>query len=136
MATTQEVRLYLAYWFQLGKRVVVPATNQQVKPNPVLCGEAYSAEFEACWQSLLAGPDAYLEGTEQSIADLLEAEWDLVQCARCQVPVPLRVGGLSPTSCPCADLPGWPNLDLPIPHAPVNNKTYLTRICNHLFETD
>ena len=48
MATKQEVRKYLAHWFQLGKTVVVNQGNVILSPEKVITGDRYSQYFEQC----------------------------------------------------------------------------------------
>jgi len=133
MASEQEVRQYLAYWFQLGKRVVV-GKSQKILPQPVIKGERYSQEFEDCWR-LLQSPEAgdcYLEGTDETIAELLTPAWEINLCARCVMPIPVQNVGMPPLSCPCNDLSNWPNLEVPAPRSPVNTQARLTEIQNQL----
>ncbi|MFM7423417.1 MAG: hypothetical protein ACKO7W_00180 [Elainella sp.] len=129
MAAPQQVKDYLAYWFQLGKHLKFD-DGHTVLPQPIITGDQYSPEFEACWQQILAssGANCYLEGTIQSVADLLSGRWDLQSCARCSMPVPILVLGIQDSSCPCADLPNWPNTDLPQPRSPVDSRSQLEQI--------
>lgn len=129
MAAPQQVKEYLAYWFQLGKHLKFD-DGHTVLPQPIITGDHYSPEFEACWQRILAsgGADCYLEGTAQSVAELLSNRWDLQGCARCNMPVPILVLGVQDNACPCADLPNWPNLELPQPRLPVNSRNQLEQI--------
>ncbi|MGB2924257.1 MAG: hypothetical protein WBB82_03065 [Limnothrix sp.] len=115
---TEQVKEYLAYWFQVGKPVILPSGDRQILPNPVVVGDRYSAAFEACWQELLQpqNRDAYLEGTDHTIESLLSGRWDISSCARCAMPVPIDNIGLE-IGCPCADLDTWPNVNVPIPHS-------------------
>ncbi len=134
MASVDQVKKYLAHWFQLGKEVVLGGGRETVLPQPVLQGNGYSAEFEACWQRLLT-PDAgdcYLQGTEITIAALLSDRWEVIDCARCEMPVPQAIAGLPPLLCPCHDLHGWPNAELPAPRSPVNTHHYLGSIRERL----
>ncbi len=117
MASTQEVRQYLAHWFQLGKKVAVP-DRESIFTKKVLQGNTYTIEFEDCWQQIIAQPQAYVEGTDQTIAELLTDRWDVVDCARCTMPIPLPAVGLPQNqSCTCHDLPTWPNTQVPMPRA-------------------
>jgi hypothetical protein len=135
MASEQQVRQYLAYWFQLGKGVVVQGKPQQLLPRPVIAGNRYSPEFEAIWQQV-SGDQAsqcYLEGTLQTIGELLSPVWEINPCARCSMPVPFRSPGLPPSlECPCTDLPDWPNTDAPSPREPVNTVDRLIQIRDRL----
>ena len=134
MASQTQVKQYLAHWFQLGKRVVLGHSGELRLPQPVIQMDRYSPEFEACWQEILSprSGDCYLEGTNQTIAELLSQSWDIDHCARCQMPVPMPIGGIAPTCCPCFGLSNWPNLDVPQPRLPIDTQQYLTSLCDRL----
>jgi hypothetical protein len=138
MASPHQVRCYLACWFQLGKGIVVTnqAEEQVLRPQPVIQGNRYSPEFEACWQYLntLKTQDCYLEGTHQTVGALLKEEWDIMPCARCTMPIPLYQGNLTDLSCPCNDLPGWPNYAIPIPRPPVNVQHQFQMIHQRIYQ--
>jgi len=136
MASSEQVRHYLAYWFQLGKPVIVEGGNETVHPGRVLAGDRYSSEFEECWQRILAvGPyRCYLQGTEQTISELLSPGWDFHDCARCSMPLPIRPLGMPAQSCPCADLENWPNTEVPAPHGPRDLTGRLTQIYNRILQ--
>lgn len=138
MAASQQVKEYIAYWFQLGKRVVIRNGVEFLDPTTVLQGDHYSPEFESCWQRLLATDtgDCYLEGTTQTIAQLLNPDWDLMECARCQLPIPTKIAGTLPSSCVCDDLTNWPNLELPSPHLPRESRKHLDKICSDLVKKE
>jgi hypothetical protein len=65
MASEQEVRQYLAYWFQLGKKVLIRNGQESLLPQPVIQGDRYSQAFEDCWQQILAMNLATLTWREQ-----------------------------------------------------------------------
>ena len=134
MADTTEVRQYLAHWFQLGKKVILPKIGEALHPSPVFAGDRYSAEFEQCWQKILdpASGDCYLEGMEQTIESLLSWRWDFQSCARCDLPVPIGHLEKPTLLCPCHDLSNWPNSELPAPHLPADNQQHLDRIRQRL----
>lgn len=135
MASEQQARQYLAYWFQLGKRVLIRGGEQALLPSPVIQGNRYSQEFEECWQQICShnAGDCYIEGTSQTIADLLSPAWEVLPCSRCSMPVPIRSVGVPDSSdCPCFDLPGWPNNEIPQPRSPVSNQTHLLQIRDRL----
>ena len=134
MASEQNVRQYLAYWFQLGKKVFIRNGQESLKPSSVIAGDRYSAEFEDCWQ-IVRSPesgDCYLEGTDQTIAELLSPEWEINGCARCEMPIPSRAIGMPPDNCPCFDLPGWPDTEKPQPRSPISSQTLLAQIRDRL----
>jgi len=130
----EQVKQYLAYWFQLGKKVVSHNGQHEILPQPVFLGDRYSPEFESCWQHILTAKktDFYLEGTEQSIQELLSPCWELIPCARCEMPVPIKKLGNQSLSCPCSDLSDWPNTELPQPRSPVDSQAYLDRLRDRL----
>ena len=79
MASKQAVKQYLAYWFQLGKKVVIGSNGKAILPQPIMQGGGYSQEFENCWQQITS-PDAgesYLEGTAETINELLTDTWQV-----------------------------------------------------------
>lgn len=134
MASPDQVKQYLAYWFQLGKPLVINNGQETLLPEPVVQGDRYSSEFEACWQRIvdLNGENCYLDGTVQTINELLSSSWDILPCARCDMPVPMLCFGFKDTPCPCFDLPSWPNTALPRPRSPVDSRTQLNQIRDRL----
>ncbi len=135
MASEQQVRQYLAYWFQLGKQVLIQGGETALLPRPVIQGDRYSQEFEVCWQTVIASQsgDCYLEGTTQTIAELLTPSWEINPCCRCSMPVPQKVvGHPGNPDCTCADMPGWPNTEIPSPRAPIDSTVLLLRIRDRL----
>jgi hypothetical protein len=136
MATIHQVKEYLAFWFQLGKRIVIPPEPEFWLPEPIFQNGQYSLEFEACWRRLMQtdAQDAYLEGTEQTVQQLLEPSWDITACARCAMPVPMISLGVSSGDCPCGDLPSWPNTELPSPRSAINSSRQLAAIRERLHD--
>lgn len=136
MADITEVKQYLAHWFQLGKKVICPKNQTMLFPLQIFTGDRYSPEFEDCWQKILdpKSGDCYLEGTQQTLQELLSSQWEFQSCARCSIPVPIEVVGQSGLSCPCHDLSNWPNLELPLPHLPANSQENLDRIRQRLLK--
>jgi hypothetical protein len=133
MADENQVKRYLAYWFQLGKKVLL-RNGEALLPHPIIRGDRYSDEFEQCWQQLLdhQSGDCYLEGTTQTIRELLSPNWEISSCSRCQMPIPMIDLGPQSCLCPCNDLPDWPNNQLPCPREPINTKNQLQSILNKL----
>jgi hypothetical protein len=135
MANATEVKEYLGYWFQLGKGVVFPKSQAIVLPNPIFAQQYFSPTFEACWQRIItSAEDCYLEGTEQSLHDLLTPEWEIIRCARCTLPIPTSPSYIPSCLCPCVDLDCWPNSDLPHPRLPINRVLSLRTIHRRLLE--
>ncbi|MEQ9548320.1 MAG: hypothetical protein RIM23_01690 [Coleofasciculus sp. G3-WIS-01] len=134
MASEQQVKRYLAYWFQVGKKVVVRNGENVLQPQRIIAGDRYSQEFEELWQYLLSpeSGDCYLTGTSQTISELLTSKWDLEPCSRCDMPVPMFNVGSPPESCTCNDLSNWPNTDLPTPREPINTQNRLSAIHQRL----
>jgi hypothetical protein len=135
MATQAEVKEYLAYWFQLGKGIVIDNGMAPLLPQEIFAGNSYSLEFEQCWQQVIEAPSSYhLEGTHETIAQLLRPEWEIHPCVRCDMPVPMRNMGMPALACPCNDLATWPNTELPSPRGPVNSQEKLLNIRNRLMK--
>lgn len=134
MASPSKVKAYLAHWLQLGKTVLLRNGGLDKKPTETIAGESYSQEFEQLWCDLQApeSGDCYLAGTEQTVAQLMTSEWEIVDCPRCSMPQPRKTRGMPPMSCPCNDLPNWPNQDIPAPRSPVSNRTKLQGIRDRL----
>jgi hypothetical protein len=137
MASENEVKRYLAYWFQLGKRVLL-RNGEAIIPHSIIKGDRYSEEFEQCWQKMIAPEtgDCYLEGTTQTIQELLTPRWAINSCSRCEMPVPMLDLGVQSGLCPCNDMSDWPNNDLPKPREPVETKERLNFIVNKLRKID
>jgi hypothetical protein len=134
MASQEQVRQYLAYWFQLGKPVWVNGGQTALLPQPVISGDRYSPEFEQCWQQVTSAKsgDCYLDATDQTIKELLSPSWEINPCVRCAMPVPVASVGMPALSCPCIDLPLWPNTELPKPRLPVSSQAQLSQIRDRL----
>ncbi|NJR66968.1 MAG: hypothetical protein HC772_19315 [Leptolyngbyaceae cyanobacterium CRU_2_3] len=135
MASTEQVRKYLAYWLQLGKPVL-SSRGKALLPQPVIQGDRYSPEFEQCWQEIFAHPSwYYLDGTEPTVDELLSSAWEVVACARCDMPVPILPVGTQVLSCPCFDMPLWPDTELPQPRSPIDTRNQLGSIRDRLLNT-
>lgn len=133
MASVQKVQSFLAYWFQLGKPVVLQHRNTACLPTPVFQGAQFSPAFQACWRQIMEHPEqSFLKGTDENIAELLSDEWDIEGCARCTMPLPMPVRGIKLSPCPCADLPSWPNDDMPPPRQAICSHTRLNDIRQRL----
>ena len=133
MASTTQVRTYLAHWFQLGKKLVW-RNGETLLPQPVIQGDRFSPQFEECWQKIIGvgGKDCYLEGSKENIAELLSSGWDINSCSRCSMPIAIVNLGIQSLDCPCSDLDNWPNDELPAPRSPVNSRMQLDRIKGRL----
>lgn len=134
MASEYQVRKYIAYWFQLGKKVLIRNGSEALLPKSVIAGDRYSQEFEECWQKIISpdSGDCYLQGTKETIGELLTPAWEMSPCARCAMPVPLRDSGMPAECCPCNDLAHWPNTEIPQPRSPVSSQLQLSGICDRL----
>ncbi len=128
------VKAYLAHWFQLGKKLLFKSGQPGICPGSVLVPGGYSSEFEALWQRIISGQagDCYLDGTHETIAQLRQHHWEIIHCARCEMPIALPQNGLSPFNCPCAGLENWPNLDLPCPRCPADTQAQLSELQSRL----
>ncbi|MBW4661780.1 MAG: hypothetical protein KME15_24180 [Drouetiella hepatica Uher 2000/2452] len=133
MASFEQVKRYLAHWFQLGRKVKI-GTAEELLPKSVLQGDRYSPEFEQCWAQILQSnlEKCYLEGTNQTLSELLQPTWEINPCARCEMPVPILSVGVQPLECPCADLPLWPDTELPQPRSPIGSRDRLADIRDRL----
>jgi hypothetical protein len=145
MATPLQVKQYLAAWFQMGKAVVAPRhkagrvfTSRVMVPD-IDHNLVYSPEFEQCWADItvaVGAPgylgDSYLEGTSQTIQELLSNDWDIDDCARCGMQVSMKSLGFSDSTCPCSDMPGMPNDTTIQPAAPRNNQKMLGQVRDRL----
>ncbi|MBD2209835.1 hypothetical protein H6G27_08095 [Nostoc linckia FACHB-104] len=135
MANEQDVKRYLAYWFQLGRKVIVGNGKTALLPQQVLQGDRYSEEFEDIWQEIHHQADeCHLEGTDETIAELLTPAWEMLPCSRCEMPVPMRNIGMPALSCPCNTLPNWPNSELPQPRNPISTQEQLQIIRDRLWK--
>lgn len=136
MASQQQVKEYLAYWLQLGKRVVVCNGEKIYGSVPVLQGHTYSPIFEDCWAQILAvdGRDCYIEGTTVTVHELMSSAWDISDCSRCSIPVGNPVIFCDQHPCPCSDLMHWPNDEAPRPHLPINSKPHLNNLKDRLHQ--
>lgn len=134
MASTTRVKEYLAHWFQLGKKLVWRNGEAKLLPQPVIQGDRFSPQFEDCWRKVMSvgGKDCYLEGSNETIEDLLSESWDIDDCSRCSMPVALVNSGIQSLDCLCSDLDNWPNDELPSPRSPVNNRSQLNKIKERL----
>jgi hypothetical protein len=137
MADSTAVKQYLAHWFQLGKKIILHNGEKAIWPARIFTGDRYSVEFEDCWSQVVDPTNGvcYLEGTEQTIQELLSPAWEFHPCARCELPVPIKIAGLIEPNCTCHDLENWPNSDLPAPKIPANSQQYLDRLRHRLRES-
>ncbi len=134
MASQAEVRNFLAHWFQLGKPVTLADNRGDCLPQPVFEAGGYSPSFEDCWHRIMvtSGQGCYLQGTTQTIAEMLSPAWDITACARCEMPIALPTLGVSTHLCPCNDLATWPNTEVPMPRTAVDNEHQLQAIQQRL----
>jgi hypothetical protein len=78
--------------------------------------------------------ECHLSGTSETIANLLSDEWEIVGCARCPMPLPMPIRGVKLSPCPCADLPLWPNAEIPQPRTGVCTTHHLNHLRQRLDE--
>jgi hypothetical protein len=143
MASHNQVKKYLAYWLQLGQgvRMSDPTTRAStiVKPASVLADGAYSNDFESLWaqvQQPKIAQDSHLWGTEQTIGELLTPLWEINDCARCGLPIPMRVAGLPANTCPCSDVEQTPDLTICPPREPISTEQTLYRLHERLSQLE
>ncbi|MEO0540817.1 MAG: hypothetical protein AAFZ80_08110 [Cyanobacteria bacterium P01_A01_bin.105] len=134
MATEQDVKHYLACWLQLGKRVFLPNRQEPCRLDTVLHGDRFSEAFEHCWSIIQAaqGRNCHLEGTDVTFDQMFSGAWEIDQCARCGMTVPIPNVLYNGMLCPCSDLEGWPNDELPRPRLPQGDNPHLKRIADRL----
>lgn len=134
MALETEVKSYLACWMQLGTKVWLQKSQAWSQVQNVLENTRYSPEFEACWEQVrnISSGDCYLEGTTVTLQELLSDTWDIIDCARCNMPVALPKAGVAPSDCPCQGLNNWPNTEIPCPRAPINSQDHLKALQHRL----
>lgn len=134
MASSEQIKTYLAYWFQLGKKLVWNNGKAELLPERTIEGDRFAPEFEECWRKVMSidGRDCYLEGSTVSVAELLGSGWTIDRCARCAMPVPLVEQGIQALDCPCSDLDNWPNSELPAPRGPIDSRSQLDNISKRL----
>lgn len=138
MATSLQIKEYLACWLQLGKSLTNCKGLPAIRLTQVLEGNHYSPQFERSWQTILAaGLDQWcLDGTNQTLAELAQTQWEIVDCSRCAMPVPILSVGVNDSPCPCFDLPQWPNTDLPTPRRLFTEQRGLDEIRQRLMELE
>ncbi len=133
MATSQDIKGFIAQWLQLGKGVEKIDGTVFYKPAKVLDCHGYSREFEDWWQEFELNPQKWaLSGSTQPLSALYSPKWEIVGCARCDMPIPMQVAGVNDRDCPCHDLMCWPNLELPHPHIPADAENRLSQIHKRL----
>jgi len=134
MASQEQIRSFLAHWFQLGKPVVLAGDRDEGLPCPVYYKNGYSQSFEECWQRIMEsrGEGCYLKGTTQTVAEMMTSGWEVTPCARCEMPVAVPTLGTMKFPCPCHDLHTWPNYDVPTPRMAVDDGHHLGEIHRRL----
>ena len=134
MASSQQVREYLAHWFQLGKPMVLDHEGSECLPEPIFQQGHYSPAFEDCWQRILSacGQGCYIKGTSVTVAMMLTPAWDMTTCPRCPMPVLMPAAGIRHEPCPCHDIPTWPNDTTPPPRLGVDNNCHLNALRERL----
>jgi hypothetical protein len=134
MALEADVKKYIACWMQLGKKVWMKGGQSFCLAQTVLEHNRYSPEFDRCWSQIvdLDSGDCYLDGTSIDVRDLLSDSWEILECSRCDMPISMAVAGLPTLSCPCHNVPNWPNSELPSPRPPVDSSERLLMIQKRL----
>lgn len=134
MASAQQVREYLAYWFQLGKPMVLDNGRSECLPQPIFSQGRFSHAFEDCWQHILdcCGQGCYVKGTNVTVAMMLTSAWEIEGCPRCPMPVLMPTAGIGFDPCPCHDVPSWPNDEIPVPRLGIKDEEHLDRLRSRL----
>ncbi len=135
MANKTEVKEYLAYWMQLGRRVIV--NDRVISLDRVVAGDHYTTRFEEIWQEMQAHPEsASLEGSDHTLQQLLAPTYELLDCPRCHLPLPSpTLGPRSAQPCPCEHLHLMPPLDTVPPRLPISTQAQLRSIHQRLPKT-
>jgi hypothetical protein len=133
MVPEVDLKTFVACWMQLGKGIC-QSNGEVVHLDTVVQGGRYSDDFEALWHRIfhVNGQSYYLEGTTVALNTLSQSDWEILQCARCSMPVVMPIAGVASCICPCHDLAGWPNSEVPLPRPPINTSAYLGRISQRL----
>jgi hypothetical protein len=133
MALETDVKKYVACWMQLGTKVWFH-NEQPAQVTQVIQRGRYTPEFEAFWRNVReqSTGDAYLNGTETTLQELMSHKWEIVQCARCTMPIAMQIAGVQSLGCPCQELVNWPNTELPCPRPPVDDLAQLKGIQSRL----
>ena len=134
MSNYDAVKKYFAQWLQMGKKVFIQSQNKLVGVKCVVRGESYTNEFEQLWAEISdpRSGDVYLDGTDESIQELLSPKWEVVSCVRCEMPIPIGMGPQAAQICPCNDLGCYPNLEAIAPREPVITAKHLSSIMSRL----
>lgn len=136
MATEEEVKSYLAYWFQVGKNVEIGTNREKKNVNKIfsLSSNEYSQEFNSLWEKIVEEADtSFLEDTSFSIKKLLSSEIEIVACSVCNAIVASGIF-FTNNSCICSNIPLWPNLDIPQPKKLLDSNCALLKIVQKLME--
>lgn len=133
MATSQEIKGFIAQWLQLGKSIEHMDGVHQFKPSRILGYQGYSQEFETWWQAFEENAQQWtLSGMTEPLSALYSPNFEISTCARCEMPVALPTAGVHDVACPCHDLPLWPNTELPQPRIPADSDSRLRQIHSKL----
>ncbi|NKB18516.1 MAG: hypothetical protein HC770_11595 [Pseudanabaena sp. CRU_2_10] len=118
----------------MGKKVFIQSQNKLVGVKCVVRGESYTNEFEQLWAEISdpRSGDVYLDGTDESIQELLSPKWEVVSCARCEMPIPIGMGPQAAQICPCNNFGCYPNLEAIAPREPVITAKHLSSIMSRL----
>jgi hypothetical protein len=132
MATQEAVKNYVAQWLELGKPLQVG--DRLLILAGVRHQRGYSPEFEELWRGIMAEPSQFsLANVPPTIAELLQPAWEVDACPRCAGLIALPIFIYTDClPCPCSDLANLPNLELMMPHPPVNDRECLARVADRL----
>jgi hypothetical protein len=140
MASSEQVKRYIASWLQLGRTIAIDNSSGTVtlSANKVVEGDKYTREFESIWQQVsgLNSQNSYLEGTSEPIAQLLTPRWEIVPCSVCNMLVTAPQVGIKIATCPCHDLPSWPDNSVPVPTGAINSQVTLQEIRDRLLKSN
>lgn len=136
MASSEQVKQYIASWLQLGRSILVEdnGDTRGISAAKVIEGDRYTQDFEEIWQLISTSKSdrSYLQGTNETVAQLLAPSWEIVHCSLCNMLIALPQVGAKAAPCPCHDLSGWPDNNLPIPTGAHDSQFSLQKICQRL----
>lgn len=95
MADVKSLISYVAYYVSRGKAVIAPLGEYLRFQGLVYQYRGYHSEFQSFWQQLRQRHDfkhLYLEGDAYTFEHLLQNQWTIGECARCDLPIPIPVG--------------------------------------------
>jgi diguanylate cyclase (GGDEF)-like protein/PAS domain S-box-containing protein len=105
---------YVAYYVSRGKSVISPLNGPLYFQGLVYEYGGYHKDFQEFWKELQQRRDfseLYLEGDIDYFGKFLHGKCTVVQCARCNLPIPVAEGSVyAPPNCTFCDTPFIANI--------------------------